>query len=85
MFASILSAISGALKVLGIVMGLIQQNRDQQVGAEIQKGVDAQAALAQAQAAIAARDVPPLRPDGRLPDGTTDVFNRDNQPSVPSA
>lgn len=82
MFASILSAISGFLKILGIVAGVIQENRDQQVGAELQKGADAQAVLKQAQDAVAARDsvVPDTRsPDGtyRLPDGSRDPAERD--------
>lgn len=84
MFASILSAISGFLKILGIVAGVIQENRDQQVGAELQKGADAQAVLKQAQNAVAARDsVVPLDPSGLMPDGTTDIFDLDHKPGLP--
>lgn len=78
----ILTLIAGFFKALGIVLGLVQQNRDQQVGAELQKGADAQAILKQAQDAVAARDsvVPDTRsPDGtyRLPDGSRDPAERD--------
>lgn len=88
MIGAILSLLAGAFKALGIVLGLAQQNKDEEVGAQIQKGVDAQAELAVAQKAVEARDAvqPVVRePDGswRLPDNQTDPNCRD-EPSLPS-
>lgn len=82
------SLIAGFFKSLGIILGMVQQNRDQQTGAELQKGSDAEAELAVAQKAVEARDAvqPVVRePDGswRLPDNQTDPNCRD-EPSLPS-
>ena len=77
-----LDLIAGFFKSLSIVLGLVQQSRDQQVGAELQKGADSEAELAIAQKAVDARNAvqPVVRnPDGtwRLPDNQADPNCRD--------
>jgi len=84
----IVGAVLAFLKIVGTALGLISQNKDQQTGAELQKGADAEAELAVAQKAVDARDAvkPVVRePDGfwRLPDNQTDPNERDG-PGLPS-
>ncbi len=49
---AIISAIAGFFRALGIVLGLVQQSKDQATGAALQAGADAQSAL-KAETAIA--------------------------------
>lgn len=56
---TVFSAIGQALKVLGVIMGWLQEERQMQIGVKLQQGADAQTALAVSEAmAKAAAEAP---------------------------
>lgn len=68
---AILSAVADFLKLLGVIFGLIQEERQRQTGIDLQAGADAKAALAAADrvAVVAAQPVTDADVDKALSPG----------------